>query len=74
EMSQQQLTVRLLSMESGVPYEDIIKEENNLKDEEKDSLREANERIQSFPIIIDDNSEQTVAQIKLKARQHINEG
>jgi replicative DNA helicase len=73
-MSQQQLTVRLLSMESGVPYEDIIKEENNLKDEEKDSLREANERIQSFPIIIDDNSEQTVAQIKLKARQHINEG
>lgn len=76
EMSQQQLTVRLLSMESGVPYETIIKagEGHSLKEDDKDALVAANERIERLPIIIDDNSEQTVAQIKLKARQHLNEG
>lgn len=74
EMSKEQLTMRLLSMESGVPYDNIIKSEFGIKEDDADALREANLVVETLPIIIDDNSEQSVSQIKLKARQHLNEG
>ena len=68
EMSQQQLVFRLLSMESAVPYEKITRGED-LKDEERDSLVEANDRIKLLPITIDDSSDQSVVNIRLKSRQ-----
>lgn len=72
EMSNEQLGARLLSIESGVPYEDIVRA--NVKEDYEDSLREAGERIDNYSIIIDDSSVQTVSQIKLKARQELDRG
>ena len=68
EMSQQQLVFRLLSMESGVPYEKIVKGEE-LKEDEKDALCYANDTIKLLPITIDDSSEQSVVDVRLKSRQ-----
>ena len=68
EMSQQQLVFRLLSMESGVPYERIVKGEE-LKEEEQDALVDANDTIKLLPITIDDSSEQSVVDVRLKSRQ-----
>ena len=72
EMTKEQLVTRLLSMESGVPYDDIIK--GKTKADDNDALVEANNRIQSMPLHIDDSSDQTVGNVRLKARQHLGSG
>ena len=73
EMSKDQLVIRLLSMESGVPYDDIIKNAE-IKEDDKDALIAANEFIESIPLFIDDASEQSVSNIRLKARQQSGDG
>jgi replicative DNA helicase len=72
EMTKEQLVTRLLSLESGVPYDDIIK--GKVKADYTDALIEANDRIQSMPLHIDDSSDQTVGNVRLKARQHAGSG
>jgi len=69
EMTKEQLGTRLLSMESGVPYKKLDRQVD-LKEEERDSLRDALDTIKLLNITIDDTSSQNVAQIKLKSRQH----
>ena len=73
EMSKEQLTIRLLSMESSVPYDDIVKNEV-MKEDDKDALVTAHEFINSIPLFIDDASTQSVANIRLKARQQSGDG
>ena len=72
EMSNKQLTHRLMSMMSGVPYEKIVKRVD-LKGEETDALVEANKRIKLLNIKIDDSSDQSVTNIRLKTRQYPND-
>lgn len=72
EMTQEQLTMRLLSLESGVPYDDIVK--GITKEDDRDALIEANGRIQALPLHIDDSSDQNVSNIRLKARQQAGDG
>jgi replicative DNA helicase len=73
EMSKDQLVIRLLSMESGVPYDDIIKN-TEMKEDDKDALIAANGLIKSLPLFIDDASEQSVSNIRLKSRQQSGDG
>ena len=68
EMSEKQLTMRLLSLRSGVNHEHIVKPQN-LEPGEVDSLRAAHEGIRTLPLTIDDSSEQTITQVRLKARR-----
>jgi len=65
EMTKGQLVGRILSMESGVPYEKIISGSYN--EEEKQNLIAADMSIRNLPIHIDDSSIQSVWDIKAKA-------
>ena len=67
EMSKLQLTKRLLSMESGVPYTRIMN--SKLSDSDINDLKEADERIRTIPLVIDDASEQSITGLRLKARR-----
>jgi replicative DNA helicase len=73
EMSKLQLTKRLMSMESGVPYSKIATSKK-LSDDEILRLTEAEERIRVLPLKIDDSSEQTIVTAKLKARRVLPDG
>jgi len=68
EMSKLQLTKRLLSMESGVPYSKIMSSKK-LSDSDITNLKEADERIRTIPLVIDDASEQSITGLRLKARR-----
>ena len=73
EMSNRQLTKRLLSMMSDVPYSKIM---NSKGLTEKDMLRlkEAREQLDTIPLTIDDSSDHTVASVKLAARSRARAG
>ena len=68
EMSKLQLTKRLLSMESSVPYSKIMSSKKLTK-HDIESLREADERIRTIPLIIDDSSDQNITSLRLKSRR-----
>jgi replicative DNA helicase len=68
EMSKLQLTKRLLSMESGVPYTKIMSSKK-LSDSDINDLKEADKRIRTIPLVIDDASEQSITGLRLKARR-----
>ena len=68
EMSKTQLTKRLLSMMSDVPYTRIMKRKD-LTEHDIKRLQEANETIATLPLVIDDSSEQTITDVRLKARR-----
>lgn len=69
EMGRKQLIRRVLSSETGIPYRML--EIGYLKDEQKDRLRAARDRMRTVPLIIDDNSTQTLAGIRTKARRQM---
>jgi replicative DNA helicase len=73
EMSKLQLTKRLLSMESGVPYTKIMSSKK-LSDSDINDLKEADKRIRTIPLKIDDSSEQTIVTARLKARRVLCDG
>ncbi|KKN78971.1 hypothetical protein LCGC14_0344470 [marine sediment metagenome] len=70
EMTQFQLGLRLLSMESRVPYSRITNEDIVLTKEERKKINEAQSTIEDLPgmITINDTSTQTTASIRLNAR------
>jgi replicative DNA helicase len=68
EMSNKQLTRRLLSLESGVSYQRILKSQHLSKDN-KEALAEAADRIKTLPLEIDDSSGQLVGTVRMKAQQ-----
>jgi replicative DNA helicase len=68
EMSKLQLTKRLLSMQSGVPYSSIMSRKK-LSDSDMKDLKEADDKIRTIPLVIDDSSEQTITDVRLKARR-----
>jgi replicative DNA helicase len=72
EMSKLQLGFRMLSVESGVPYKDIVRG-TNLKSDDEDAIAAAGDMIKLLPITVDDSSEQSVANIRLKARRCLGE-
>ena len=67
EMTDEQLTRRILSMESGVAYERIMG--GNLTKSEQERLIETEMNCRNLPILIDDNSSQSIADIRAKARR-----
>jgi replicative DNA helicase len=68
EMSNKQLTRRLLSLESGVSYQRILKSQHLSKDN-KEALAEAADRIKTLPLEIDDSSGQLLGTVRMKAQQ-----
>jgi replicative DNA helicase len=68
EMTKDQLSRRLLSVESGVSYKKIL-HGNKLSDREKGALQEAHKRIVTLPLVVDDGPHQTLADLRLKARR-----
>ena len=69
EMSQKQLTYRLLSLMSGVPYMKLIKQAGLTKNE-IEMIKDAGNKIINLPLVIDDSSEQTISSIRPLARRH----
>lgn len=67
EMSKQQLVMRALAIESGVPYMAIKR--GNLTDDQKENVRNAKDRILNLPLIIDDTATQTIESARLQARR-----
>ena len=68
EMSKQQLIRRLLSLESGVSYQRILKSQYISK-VNAEALNLAHERISTLPLVIDDSSRQTLQDVRIKARR-----
>lgn len=68
EMSEEQLGRRLLSLESGVSYQRILKSQYISK-ANSESLRDAYDRIRTLPLVIDDSSHQTLQDVRIKARR-----
>lgn len=68
EMTKDQLSRRLLSVESGVSYKKIL-HVKGLSDIERSALQEAHKRIVTLPLVIDDGSHQSLADLRLKARR-----
>lgn len=67
EMSDEQLARRILSMESGIAYTKIMS--GNLSKSDIEQLKEAELACRNLPILIDDNSSQSIADIRAKARR-----
>jgi replicative DNA helicase len=67
EMTKEQLGLRLLSMESGVPYSSITRPET-LTDEQRKKLFDANKKIVTLPIEIDDSPSQGIINVRLRSR------
>ena len=67
EMSSKQLGRRLLSVESGVDHERLLKSKL-LTDSDIESIRDADARIRTLPLEIDDGPHQTVGEVRTKAR------
>ena len=68
EMTEVQLTRRMLSVESGVAYKKISKP-SRMTESERVSVREAYEATRTLPLVIDDSADQTINDIRLKARR-----
>ncbi|MGW8182024.1 MAG: replicative DNA helicase, partial [bacterium] len=68
EMSEEQLGRRLLSLESGVSYQRILKSKY-ISRANSDALREAHDRIRTLPLVIDDSSRQSLQDVRIKARR-----
>ena len=68
EMSKEQLGRRILSVESNIPYTHIMSPEL-LSEAKIQQLREAEERMRTWPLVIDDKSGQTLGEIRTKARR-----
>jgi replicative DNA helicase len=66
EMSKLQLGMRLLSLESGVPYMRI--KSGKVKEDELERVRKAKDAILNLPLIIDDSPDQTIESVRLQAR------
>jgi replicative DNA helicase len=67
EMSKMQLTMRLLSMQSGVPYMSI--KAGKVSATELERVREARDMIINLPLDIDDSPDQTIESVRLQARR-----
>jgi len=67
EMGGVELSKRMISMESGVPGERIRR--GTLTSEDFKALAEANERIKSLPIMLDEEPRQDMAKIRASARR-----
>jgi replicative DNA helicase len=67
EMSKEQLTIRLLSVVSGIPYMKI--KNGKLPQHEMDKIKDAKNVIVNLPLIIDDSAEQTVESARMAARR-----
>ena len=68
EMSKEQLGRRLLSLESDVSYQRILKSQYISK-VNSEALRDAYDRIRTLPLVIDDSSHQTLQDVRIKARR-----
>jgi replicative DNA helicase len=68
EMNEEQLTRRMLSQESGVSYQRILKSQHLSKDN-KAALLEAAARIRTLPLDIDYSSGQQLGSIRNRAHQ-----
>jgi replicative DNA helicase len=68
EMTELQLAQRMLSAESGVAYKKISKP-SRMTESERISVREAYESTRTLPLVIDDSPDQTINDIRLKARR-----
>ena len=68
EMSEAQLGRRLLSSESGVPYTSLLKPKG-LSDEAKETLHRIAGTISTLPLVIDDTAQQSLADVRVKARR-----
>ena len=66
EMSKLQLGMRLLSLESGVPYMKI--KAGKVKSDELERVRAAKDAILNLPLVIDDSPDQTIESVRLQAR------
>ena len=66
EMSKLQLGMRLLSLESGVPYMKI--KSGNVKGDVLERVRSARDSIRNLPLVIDDSPDQTIESVRLQAR------
>lgn len=69
EMSKEQLTMRLLARETGIPT-GMQMREGALKREHYDQLIIAQQNIASWPLWIDETGQISVAQIRARARRH----
>ena len=67
EMPKEQLTLRLLSMLSGIPLTHL--RSGNLTDEQFDKLLEAGEKLSQYPLFIDDSPSLNSLELRLKAKQ-----
>ena len=65
-MSKLQLGMRLLSLESGVPYMKI--KSGKVKGDELERVRSAKNAILNLPLVIDDSPDQTIESVRLQAR------
>ena len=68
EMSKAQLGRRMLSVESGIPYSHIMSPKLLTKVKMQE-LSETEERMRTWPLVIDDKSNQTLGEIRTKARR-----
>jgi replicative DNA helicase len=68
EMSKAQLGRRMLSVESGIPYSHIMSPAL-LSKSKMVELSEAEEKMRTWPLVIDDKSNQTLGEIRTKARR-----
>lgn len=66
EMSKLQLGMRLLSLESGVPYAKI--KSGKLSQDELKRVGDAKHAILNLPLVIDDSPDQTIESVRLQAR------
>ena len=68
EMTEAQLTQRMLSAESAVSYKKISKP-SSMTESERTAVLEAYERTRTLPLVIDDSPDQNVMEVRLKARR-----
>ena len=69
EMGKDQLMQRLISAESGVPLQDIVKGDAAREDGKWDAVNKAGEVIRKLPLFIDESSALTIAQISASAQR-----
>jgi replicative DNA helicase len=68
EMSKAQLGRRMISVESGIPYSHIMSPKLLTK-AKMEELSIAEERMRTWPLVIDDRSNQTLGEVRTKARR-----
>jgi replicative DNA helicase len=73
EMTEDQLARRLLSSESGVSYKKIPKP-STMSQSEVRAIEEAHEKIRLMPLVLDDTSKTTLADVRFKAQRMKSKG